>query len=432
MRILIKNCTLISMDEKRDTIEYNQDILIDNDNICQIGKKLPSKNIDKIIQANEKILLPGLINTHAHIGMSIFRETIDGLRLKDWLENKIWPMEDKMTESDMYYASLLSLIEMVHSGCTTVNDMYFYTESTIRAREQIGVRMQTTITFHTIAGEEEGARRFDLLRQLISKYKNHDKTLTFNVGIHGLYTSNEQYIKKCVQLAKELQLPIHMHFCEDENEVQTIIAKYSKNPTQVLIDNFSNIPLILAHCVKINPQDIKKLKNLNLSVSTCPVSNLKLGCGIPPIAKMFSSGINISLGSDGQGSGSNLDLFETMKLTALLQKGIEEDPTLLDAYEILKMATINGAKALCLDDLIGSIQVGKKADIILLDLNTPTTKPTNNLIAQIVYNAKWYNVDTTIINGNILMDHKKLNVSIKENEVIQECEEIKKRISTTN
>lgn len=417
------------MDEKRPEIEYNQDVLIVNDEIKKIDKNLSPKDINKIIEANEMVLLPGLINTHTHISMSIFRETIDGLKLKNWLEDKIWPMETKMTEEDVYYASLLSFIEMIKTGCCTANDMYFNVESTIRAKEQTKIRLQTTIPLHTLEGEEKGIQRFDKLRALISKYQNHDKTLTFNVGIHGLYTSNENYVKKCVELAEELKLPIHMHFCEDKNEVETIQNNYHKSPADVLIDNFKNLPLVLAHCVKLTPKDLEEIKRLNLSISTCPISNLKLGCGIPPIAQMISRNINVSLGTDGQGSGSNLDLFEVMKFTALLQKGLEENPTLLDAYEILKMATINGARALQLDDIVGSIKEGKKADLILLDLNTSLTKPTNNLLAQIVYNAKGSNVDTTIINGNVLMENRKLNIPVDETKTIQKCEEIIKRIS---
>ena len=223
-----------------------------------------------------------------------------------------------------------------------------------------------------------------------------------------------------------------MHFCENEDEVKTIKKSYKKHPVDILVKDFDGIPLLLAHCVKLTKKDLDKIKKLDLSISTCPISNLKLGCGIPLVADMLDKNINICLGTDGQGSGSNLDLFEVMKFTALLQKGIKENPTLMDSYEILKMATINGAKALQLDDIIGSVTPGKKADLILLDLDTHTTKPTNNLFAQIVYNATGHHVDTTIINGQVLMENKTLTLQVDEKSTIKTCEEIISRITKTS
>ena len=217
-----------------------------------------------------------------------------------------------------------------------------------------------------------------------------------------------------------------MHFCENKKEVEDIKNIYKENPIDILEKEFIGVKSILAHCVKLSKEDIKRLSKLNISVSHCPVSNLKLGCGIANINEMIENNINVSLGTDGQGSGSNLDLFETMKFTALLQKGIQENAVSMPAYEVLKMATINGAKALNLEDKIGSLQEGKIADIIILNLNDVVTNPVNDIVSDIVYNAKGTNVETTIINGNILMESRKIKKD--EKEVFEKCRKIMERI----
>lgn len=428
MKILIKNCTLISMDNSREKIEYDMDILINNDRILKIGREISNIGVDRVIDATGKVVLPGVINTHAHVPMSIFRETIDGLKLQEWLHDKIWPMEDKLTKEDIFYASMLSFLEMIKSGCSTINDMYFEADDIIKAKNILGIRLQTTRTLMSVNGADDGEKRIQELKELVEKYDSCDDTLTFNVAIHGLYTSDEEYVKKCIQVSKELNLPIHMHFCENEKEVADIRTAYGRKPSDVLIDNFAGYHTILAHCVKLGNEDLEKIKNLDIHVSTCPISNLKLGCGIPKIAKMMELGINVSLGTDGQGSGSNLDMFEAMKITALLQKGVEEDPTLLNSYDVLKMATINGAKALGMEDIIGSITENKKADIIILNLDDAILKPTNDLVSEIVYNAKGTNVETTIVNGNILMQNRVLTCNVNEKEIIEKCESIINRI----
>lgn len=424
MKTLIKRCNLISINENREKYEENIDILIEDKKIVKIEKDIKEK-ADKTIDATGKIIMPGLINTHSHISMSIFRETVDGYKTQDWLKEKIWPMEDKLQEEDIYWATLLSCIEMIKTGTTTVNDMYFMTDKIIEAALKSGIRLQTTRTL--MGYEEKDEERIKELEELIERYKQD--TISFNVGIHGLYTSNEKYVKKCIQFAREKKLPVHMHFCENQQEREDIKKAYNvKSPVEVINRDFSETHNILAHSVKLNIEDIKQLKKTNSYISHCPISNLKLGCGVAKIEEMLENDICVSLGTDGQGSGSNLDMFETMKFTALLQKGINENPEVLPAYEVLKMATINGAKALRLDKEIGSIEVGKKADIIMLNLDGILTQPINNVFAEIVYNAKGTNVEMTIINGNIVMENGKID-GIEENEIINKCNDIIKRIS---
>ena len=423
MKIRIKNSNLISMSENRKQYEENVDILIQDKKIVKMDKEI-SETVDQTIDATGKIILPGLINTHSHISMSIFRETVDGYKTQDWLKEKIWPMEDKLKEEDIYWATLLSCIEMIKTGTTTVNDMYFMTDQIIEAVLKAGIRLQTTRTL--MGYEQKDEQRLVELEELIEKYQQ--ETISFNVGIHGLYTSNEAYVKKCIQFAKQRNLPVHMHFCENEQEREDIKREYHvQSPMEVIKRDFLETHNILAHSVKLDSKDIQELACTNSYISHCPVSNLKLGCGVANIKEMLENNICVSLGTDGQGSGSNLDMFETMKFTALLQKGWNEQPEIMPAYEVLKMATINGAKTLGLEKQIGSIEVGKNADLIMIDLNEIITQPVNNVFAEIVYNAKGSNVQMTMINGKVLMQDRKID-GLEEEKVVHKCNEIIKRI----
>lgn len=428
MKILIKNANLISMNEKeKEKIQKNMDILIENNKITRIQKN-SEEQAEKIIDATDKIVMPGLINTHSHIPMSLFRETVDGLITQNWLTEKIWPMESKLTEEDIYFASMLSYLEMIYSGTTTANDMYFMQESIVKSAICAKIRLQVTRTLMDSDGT--GEKKLHEIEEFIQNYCGKQDTITLNVGIHGLYTNSREYLQRGIEIAKKYHLPVHMHFCENAEEVEDIKKIYHvKSPVDVIETYFQGMHLLLAHCVKLTKEEIERLAKLKVFIAHCPVSNLKLGCGIASVSRMLKENIDVSLGTDGQGSGSNLDMFETMKLTALLQKGILEDPTQISAYDVLKMATINGAKALGLENQIGSIEEGKLADLIILNLkNTPMTNPQNNILAEIVYNVKAANVETTIVNGKILMENKKFLIDVNPQEIYQKCEEIISRI----
>ena len=438
MRILIKNCTLVSMSENRPKFEKNINVLIEDDKIVEISsleqkydddriirtsplkeehddvklyKTSPSINeqdVDKIIDAKGNVLMPGLINCHCHAGMSIFRETVDGIGLQDWLEKKIWPIEEKLTAEDIYEASKISFKEMVETGTTTVNDMYFEADRTATAAKEAGIRLHATRPLMDMLGEEDGKMRIEEIKWLAKKYEN-DELITINAGLHGFYTSSRKYSSECIDFAKNNNLILHIHFCENSKEVQDIKNGYNQMPVEVLKNELNGCKTILAHCVKLSEQDIEDISKIDadISIATCPVSNLKLGCGVANIQKMQEMGLNVCIGTDGQGSGCNLDMFEQMKYVTLLQKGFYENPELMPAYEVLKMATINGAKALGMNKEIGTIEVGKKADMILIDLTTVLTTPINDLIAELVYNIKGSNVLATIINGKVVFERRK-------------------------
>lgn len=407
---LIKNGIVITMDQKRQKKYEKLDIVIENDTITQITKNYQGK-YDKLIDATNKIVMPGLINAHTHLGMSIFRATNDNLKLQEWLENKIWPVENNMTDEDIYYASMLSCIEMIKTGTTCANDMYFGYKGTMKAVEETGIRISMS---RCLIGDtnKEGLEKIKEFKNLVSEYKNNP-LVTFTVTPHSMYTCSKDYLKECLKLAQEYNIPIHMHFQENKNEVKQVTNTYKKSPVKALEElQFLTHHLILAHGTYITEEEQKILKNKNISIVTNPISNLNLGCGIADITSYKKHGINICLGTDGQGSGNNLNLFKHMSIVGDLQKALYQDPTIISSYEVLKMATINGAKALNLENQIGSIEEGKKADIIILNLNQITTFPSPELIPQIVHNIETNNIETTIINGEILYNKQKLNINI--------------------
>ena len=252
--------------------------------------------------------------------------------------------------------------------------------------------------------------------------------ITFSVAPHAIYTCSYEYLKRCANLAKELKLPIHIHFCENLDEVNNIKNKYHKSPLALLKElGYLENKLILAHATYISDLELKELKNRDVSFVHNPISNLNLGCGIADITK-YRKYVNITLGTDGQGSGNNLNLFKHMSYVDLLQKGIYKDPTIFSSYDVLKIATINGAKALGLGNLVGSITPGKKADIIIIDLDSTETYPSPDLITNIVHNVDASNIDTTIVNGKILMENHQIKLSINEDNIKKEVDRIINKI----
>lgn len=405
------------MDEKRNIIE-KKDIVITNNIITDIVDNYTDK-YDMLIDAKNKIVMPGLINCHTHLGMSIFRATNDNMNLMEWLTKKIWPMEDKLTNEDMYYTTMLSIIEMITTGTTCANDMYYNSKGSLKAIEETKIRM----SFSRCLINDDNNK----IDEFINIYKNNkNNKITFTVTPHSLYTCGKDYLIKCKQLADDYNLPIHIHLSENEKEIEDIKKIYHKLPVEVLNDlGYLDNKLILAHATFLEDKELELLKNKNVSICHNPISNLNLGCGIANISK-YKNYVNLCLGTDGQGSGNNLNMFYHMSIVDYLQKGIHKNPLIMSSYDVLKMATINGAKALGLENKIGSIETGKLADIIILDMNEIYTQPNINIITNVVHNAI-NNVDTVIVDGNILIQNKKLNLNIDINNVTNKIYEIIRR-----
>lgn len=415
MITIIKNGTVITMDEKRNNMYEKLDIVIEDKIIKNICENYEGP-YDKLIDATNKIVLPGLINGHTHLGMSIFRATNDNLDLNTWLTKKIWPIENQMTDSDMYYSTLLSCIEMIKTGTTTANNMYLCHDGELKAIKESKIRCMFS---GSLMGDinNDGLNKIHELENTMNKYPKDD-LLTYSCAIHGLYTTTKEYVKECKKLADKYNLPIHIHYCENLNEVKTIEDYYKLSPANALKElGLLENKLILAHCTFINEEDQKILSNYDVSFVHNPVSNLNLGCGFADITSYKNKNINICLGTDGQGSGNNLNMFYHMSFVDFIQKGLYKDSTIASSYDTLKLATINGAKALGLENEIGSIEANKKADLVILDMNNIEVYPTVDLITQVVHNVESNNIDTTIINGEILMTNHKLTLPIKEDEL---------------
>lgn len=409
--MLIKNGNVIIF-ENNDVKVRKVDIKIKGNVIAKIAEDIKPEENEKIIDATNKVVMPGLVNTHAHIAMSIFRGTFEGYDLYTWLDQKIWPIEAKFSGNDVYKASMLSILEMISTGTTCVNDHYFFSEEIRKALDESKMRAVITRVLMDSDGEEASENR---IREFIKLYETRDKDnelISYTVSPHGLYTCSGNLLSTARELAIKYNLPIHVHFLESINEIEDIRKLHGTSAAEVLKKYFDGIHTILAHGVKITDDDLKILKTMDCGIAHNPLSNLRLGCKIADTTKYLKEGINVALGTDGQGSGNNLDMFEAMRMAALIQGGIHENEERIGSKDAIKMATINGAKLLGLEDKIGSIEVGKEADIIIVNIE-PTLDnikwiPNHDIISNLVYNTDGKNVETTIINGEILMEKRQL------------------------
>lgn len=414
MKILIKNGYIVSMVSKI----MKTDLLIEDNRIAFIGNT--DAEADKVIDATDKIVMPGLINAHTHVPMSIFRGYSDELTLNDWLRKKMWPIEDKMTANDAYWASMLSGIEMIKSGTTTFNDMYFFEDEIAKMAQQLGLR---AILSRCIIGEgEDMVKKAEQAEELYNNYHNAcDGRIKVCVGLHAPNTCPPETLKKGISLADKLGTPIHIHYLETKDEIDYINTSYLSTVTEYLKKSgLFNYHVMLAHGVHINDSDIEVLKEISGGVIHNPVSNMKLGSGFANTAKLLKNGINVALGTDGQGSTNTLDMFLEIKLAAYMQKGMYNSATAITAEDVLKMATIKGAEVLGIDSEVGSLEVGKKADIIIINTNKPHLCPIHNIYSTLAYSVTGDDVETTIIDGNIVMENRRIQ-NIDENEILKEC-----------
>lgn len=412
------------MSKKLPHVVNNIDVLIENSKVKLIQKNIKIK-VNKIIDATNKYVLPGFINCHTHIPMSIFKESCDGYCLQEWLQKFIWPIENKLTDKDIYYFSLLGMLESIANGITTINDMYFLTDNIVKASQICNINLINGPTLMDV--DKKGMERFNNLKSIFKKYGEKN----ISASIHSLYTASEQYLKTILPFIYKNNLLVHMHFCENKQEVIDIKNNYHvKTPTDVLIKYFKNIKLVLAHCVYLNNQDIKNLKTLDASIVHNPTSNLRLGCGIAHIKKYLDNGINVCIGTDGAGSGSNGCVLKEVRMALLLQKGVYDASSSINSYDGLKMITINAAKALGIDNNKGCIEINKDADLNIINLDFSNTSMVNDPISDIVYNVSSSNIETVIANGKILKHNNKIVIA-NEKEIIKTCKILHKHLFNT-
>lgn len=422
MGIVIENALVVLPEGAEDVIRETS-LYIEGDKITGIGDKPAGVTADKVIDGTDKLVIPGLINCHTHSYMAFMRNVADDLSFMDWLFGTIDPIEQQMTDEDTYWGANLAIIEMMKSGTTCFNDMQMNIHQTTRAVKESGMRAVICRGLVGSGNDEAGQMR---LRQA---YEERDAAadcdrLTFKLGPHAPYTCDDEFLKIVAAEAKRENMGIHVHLSESESEIAQIQEKYGCTPIALAEKcGIFDVPAIAAHCVQVTDEDIDILKRKNVSVVTNPASNMKLGNGFAPIAKMLEKGVNVCLGTDGAASNNCLNMFHELSLLTLIHKGTGKTPQCVSAKEGFRIATINGAKALGLEREIGSIEVGKKADLAILDLNTPSLTPRNNLIAGLSYSANGSEVDTVIINGRITMEHRKI-LTVDEKLVYEKIQDI--------
>lgn len=416
--ILMDNVTILGNEMKKGSV------LVENDKIIEISEKVGQKNADEIINGEKKILMPGIVNTHTHLSMNLLRGLADDLPLDTWLNDHIWPVEANLNGDYCYAGALLACVEMIKSGTTTFNDMYFFMDYVAKAVDEAGLRGMLCHGMIDLGDEEKRKVEFKETERIIEKCHNTaDGRIKVAFGPHAPYTCSEELLRGVKEKADKMGLKIHIHVSETEFEVQQVTEAHGARPFEYLNEiGFLGNDVIAAHAVWLSDKEIEIIKDTGVNLSHNPASNMKLASGISPVSKLIEAGVNVTLGTDGTASNNNLDMIEEMKLAALLQKVNTGDSTVLPAEKVFEMATINGAKALGLQDEIGTIEVGKKADLVLLDMKTSHLTPFRHPISHMVYAANGGDVDTTICNGEILMRNKKLEV-LDEVEVIKLAED---------
>ncbi|OPY21712.1 MAG: N-ethylammeline chlorohydrolase [Methanobacterium sp. PtaU1.Bin097] len=416
--ILIKNTTIIANEIKKGSI------LLEDDRISSIEENLSTKDADTVIDGEGKVLIPGLVNTHTHLSMSLLRGLADDLVLETWLNDYIWPTEANLDGKLCYVGAKLACAEMIKSGTTTFNDMYFYMDHVAQAVDESGIRGNITHGMLDQGDEEKRRAEYKESLRIIDKCHNTaDGRIKVSLGPHAPYTCSTELLSWVRKKASQLGVRIHIHVSETEFEVKNIIDTYDARPFEYLDNiNFLDQDVLAAHTVWPSNNEMDIIKERGVNISHNPVSNMKLASGISPVAKMLDKGINVSLGTDGAASNNNMDMLEEMKIAALGQKVNTFDPTVLKADDVFKMATIGGATALGLSDELGTIKVGKKADLILVNMKAPHLAPYRHPISHLVYAANGGDVDTVICNGQILMQGREL-LTLDEKAVLEEAEE---------
>ncbi len=407
MGILIKNVTLVPMDGKDDVL-YNTNIYIEGDKITHIGEEKPGIEVERVIDGNNRIAMPGLINGHTHIGMSLLRNLTDDVPLHVWLTEKIWPTEAKLIGRDVYWGSLLSMVEMIEGGTTAFCDMYFFMDQVGKGLEESGMR--GVLTRGLIEEQGKNQTKLNETRDLYKAFHGKGNgRIKVMVAPHAPYTCGPDFLLETMALAKDLNTGIHIHLSETAKEIEDSIKNHGKTPIKHVYDlGMLDFHTIGAHCVHVNDDDIEIIKEKNVFPVNNPTSNLKLASGFAPIDKMLKKGISVALGTDGSSSNNNLNMFEEIHLASILNKAVNLDAVSVPAIKALEMATINGAKALGWDKEIGSIEVGKKADLILIDIDKPHHYPRHNTISALGYSTQASDVDTVIVDGKILMEKREI------------------------
>jgi 5-methylthioadenosine/S-adenosylhomocysteine deaminase len=420
--LIIKNGLILTFDKEPEI----DSIAVNAGKILEIGKTLDLQekfNASKILDATNKIVMPGFVNTHAHVAMSYFKGLADDLPLMEWLSKHIWPVEGKFLSAEFVRdAALNGCAEMIKNGITTFNDMYFFGDDAAQSAKKVGICavLGEGVLDFPVANYQNADEIFAYITAMHSKYKD-DALIDFAVAPHAIYTCGKENLIKAKNLAEKLDMLLHIHLSETQQEVNDCLKKHKLRPAEYLDSiGFFGHKTIAAHAIWLDESEQNILARNRTSIAINTSSNLKLASGFNSFKPHQQKGINLCLGTDGVASNNNLSMIEEMNITAKLQKAIISDPTFLPAKEIVELATLNGAKALGKEKITGSIELGKAADLICIDTNCIECQPMYNPYSHLVYSLTSEHIKHVIVHGNIVMEDRQL-CNVDEAELIDKA-----------
>lgn len=422
MNIRFFNAKILTMKEKEEIFEG--ELWVRDDKIIYVGNGKDTDNSfvwDEEIDCQGNLLMPGFKDAHTHSGMTLLRSYADDLPLNEWLNNQVFPIEAKLTGKDIYELTKLAILEYLTSGITAVFDMYLTPEEIAAACDDMGMRCVQVGAVNNFSQSTE------LLEEMYEKLNHKSELQSYVLGFHAEYTCSEELLQRVAELAHRLQSPVFAHISETRDEVDGCVERHGMTPL-LYLDSLGMFEHGGGgyHCVYVTPEEIALMKEKGLFAVTNPASNLKLASGIAPITDFLKAGVRVALGTDGPASNNCLDMFREMFLVTGLAKWREKDASAVDAMEVLKMATVNGAQAMGLKDA-DILSEGKLADIIMIDLNQPNMQPLNNIAKNLVYSGSKQNVKMTMINGRILYRDNTFLTKDTPGEIYQKANEIIKK-----
>ena len=423
------------LQDKHKTMVRDGGVAILQDTIVEtgIGSELAAKYPEAENLATEHgLIMPGLVNTHTHAAMSCFRGLADDLSLMQWLQEYIFPVETKLTGNIVYQATLLSLAEMIKSGTTSFCDMYIFAKDVARAAHESVMRAWIGEVFHDFPSPNYGevSAGFRYVKELFSMYENHP-LINITVDPHAVYTCSPELLKNLKYLADKHDALYIIHLAENKEEVKGSRERYGASPV-LHLENLGLLDnrVLADHCVMVTDEEIALLAQRGVGIAHCPESNMKLASGIAPVPRMLAAGLSVGLGTDGSASNNNVDMFGEMNSAAKLHKVNMLDPATMPAEKVLEMATSHGARVLGAESAIGSLEPGKKADLIVLDMNQPHLTPLFNIPSHMVYAARGADVMHSVINGRIVMRNRQLT-TIDEKTILADMMTLAEQINNT-
>lgn len=422
--IRIYNARILTMEDEMPV--FDGELWIRDGKISYIGDMIPEKAAqnqwDRQINAKGNLIMPGFKNAHTHSAMTFLRSHADDLPLLQWLNEQVFPYEAKLTPEDIYHLSKLAIMEYLTSGITANFDMYLTPDTIAQASIDCGFRTVMTGALNDFT------QSLEEMEQWYRKYQEKEGLVHFELGFHAEYTNCKENLQGMAKLAQIYHAPVYTHNSEGRPEVEQCLKKTGMTPTAYM----DSLGLFeygggLYHCVHMTEEDLEIVKKRNMTVVTNPASNLKLASGIAPVARILDKGINLAIGTDGPASNNCLDMFREMFLVTALAKYREEDASVVDAKQVLKMATVGGAKAMNLTDC-DILAKGKQADLIMIDLNQPNMQPVHNIQKNLVYSGSKQNVEMTMVAGKILYENGEYYIGTAPDEIYKKADEISRRI----